>query len=122
MGLSSIKITTILLLKVNDKVNIIPNIMVKLIMVVEPLSSILIQSVFIQTTHKTNVFLIIFFKSSCLTQLRKRINNNTEHYIQNNSCDDEEERDVEEELDHEVAPIPWLNRCRGQFTDTATVS
>lgn len=54
--------------------------------------------------------------------MSKRVNDDTEDHIQDNGSDDQEVRQVKEELYDEIGAVPFLHRCGHEFSDTTSQS
>lgn len=119
--LHTIHIRRSLVLKINDEVNIVPNIVILLPMELEALLRITINLDKIETTDETDVLLIIVIVTLHLSQHSERINNDTKDNVEQNDDDNQEERKVEEESDRECdGIIASTSLCREKLTNTTT--
>ncbi len=75
-------------------------------------------NIFVEIAHEARVLDVFSLHGEFLSQLRKRVQNDTENHIEQNGRDDKEERHVEEELYDQVRSVVDLHAGGHVLTDT----
>lgn len=106
-----------------DEVQVPPNIVVILLMKLESLFSVFIKNSFVDSADKAGVLRVLYDLKIYFSQLRERIDDNSEDDIQQNCDNKQEERKIVERPEVEALSVfRNCSLCRKELTDTTTAS
>ena len=99
-------------LKMDDKVEVLPYMMILLDVDVKAFPRITIHYLPVNVTYETSVLDVIRFFNGFQSQLCKRINDDTEDNVQQDCDDDQEDREIEDSSEVETLDVFWSSCLR----------
>jgi hypothetical protein len=110
-------------LQVNDEVDVLPNTVVILYVVGEPLFGVSFQYWSVDSADEAVVFDIVKFVLGCISQLGEGIDNNTENNVEQDCDNDQEESQIKDSPEVETLTILFDGSLCGQIlSNTSTTS